>query len=88
MIGQDVEWDSTDTSLMLTLNNLAKEYGLLPSEALSRATTFDLYVLDLSARYFRHKQDQADGKVSKLDKTYSTDQLQKMFDEAKTFNKE
>ncbi len=84
MIGQDVEWDSTDTSLMLTLNNLAKEYGLLPSEALSRATTFDLYVLDLSARYFRHKQDQADGKVSSVDKNYSTDELREMLHNARS----
>ena len=68
---------------MLTLNNLAKEYGLLPSEALGRATTFDLYVLDLSARYHRHKQDQADGKVSKLDKTYSNDELFEMLQNAR-----
>ena len=69
---------------MLTLNNLANEYWLLPSEALSRATTFDLYVLDLSARYFRHKQDQADGKVSKLDKTYTTDELREMLHNARS----
>jgi hypothetical protein len=69
---------------MLTLNNLAKEYGLLPSEALSRATTFDLYVLDLSARYFRHKQDQADGKVSSVDKNYSTDELREMLHNARS----
>jgi hypothetical protein len=49
--------------LVLTLNNLAKEYGLLPSEALGRATTFDLYVLDVSTRWLSHRQDVAEGKV-------------------------
>jgi hypothetical protein len=49
--------------LIITLNNLAKEYGLLPSEALGRATTFDLYVLDVSTRWLRYKQDVAEGKV-------------------------
>jgi hypothetical protein len=36
---------------------------LLPSEALSRATTFDLYVLDVSTRWISYKQDLAEGKV-------------------------
>ena len=49
--------------MILTLNNLAKEYGLLPSEALSRATTFDLYVLDVSTRWVSYRQDIADGKI-------------------------
>ena len=49
--------------MIITLNNLAKEYGLLPSEALSRATTFDLYVLDVSTRWLSHRQDVAEGKV-------------------------
>jgi hypothetical protein len=49
--------------LIITLNNLAKEYGLLPSEALSRATTFDLYVLDVSTRWLSYRQDVAEGKI-------------------------
>ena len=49
--------------MIITLNNLAKEYGLLPSEALSRATTFDLYVLDVSTRWLSYRQDVAEGKI-------------------------
>ncbi len=49
--------------MIITLNNLAKEYGLLPSEALSRATTFDLYVLDVSTRWVSYRQDIAEGKI-------------------------
>jgi hypothetical protein len=33
---------------------------LLPSEALERATTFDLYVLDISSRWVKYQQDKAD----------------------------
>jgi hypothetical protein len=36
----------------------------LPSEALSRATTFDLYVLDVSTRWITYKQDLAEGKIT------------------------
>lgn len=51
--------------MTLTLNNLAKEYKLLPSEALSRATTFDLYVLDLGTKWTNLQHDRANGKIEK-----------------------
>jgi hypothetical protein len=35
---------------------------LLPSEALERASTFDLYVLDVSSRWVKYQQDMADSK--------------------------
>ena len=35
---------------------------MLPSEALERATTFDLYVLDVSSRWVKYQQDMADSK--------------------------
>jgi hypothetical protein len=50
--------------MILTLHNLAKEYKLLPSDALSRATTFDLYVLDVATRYQQYQQDLAQGKTA------------------------
>jgi hypothetical protein len=48
--------------MLITLDNLAHRYQCLPSEALSRATTFDLYVLDVSTKWLRYQQDKADGK--------------------------
>lgn len=42
---------------MLTLDNLAHRYGMLPSEALARADTLDLYVLDLGARWSNHQYE-------------------------------
>lgn len=47
--------------LLLSLDNLAHRYNLLPSEALERATTFDLKVLDVSAKWSRRQQEIAAG---------------------------
>jgi hypothetical protein len=46
---------------MITIDNLAHRYSILPSEALSRATTFDLAVLDASAKWERYQHDKANG---------------------------
>lgn len=49
--------------MMLTLDNLATRYHCLPSEALMNASTFDLYVLDISAKWARHQQDVQEGRT-------------------------
>lgn len=70
--------------MILTLNNLAKAYKLLPSEALARATTFDLYVLDVASRHTRYQQDIAEGKqVPKRNFGLSQDQMKNMIARAK-----
>lgn len=46
--------------LMLTLDNLASRYGMLPSEALVRASTFDLTVLDISAKWENYQRAKAE----------------------------
>jgi hypothetical protein len=46
---------------MITIDNLAHRYSVLPSEALSRATTFDLAILDASAKWERYQQDKVNG---------------------------
>lgn len=43
--------------MMLSLDNLAHRYGLLPSEALARGNTLDLYVLDLGAKWTNHQAE-------------------------------
>lgn len=47
--------------MLLTLDNLAHRYNLLPSEALSRASTFDLRVMDIRTNFDRkqYEEDQA-----------------------------
>jgi hypothetical protein len=46
--------------MILTLDNLATRYHMLPSQALASATTFDLYVLDISSKWVKYQQEQAD----------------------------
>jgi hypothetical protein len=48
--------------MVLTLDNLAHRYKCLPSEAMAKGTTFDLYVLDVSAKWSKYQQDKAEGK--------------------------
>lgn len=49
-------------SMLLSIDALGKRYSLLPSEVMSKASTFDLVVLDASLGYQSYIQDKADGK--------------------------
>jgi hypothetical protein len=46
--------------MILTLDNLASRYHVLPTEVMSRATTFDMHVMDVATRYVRHQQERAE----------------------------
>lgn len=50
---------------IMQLDGLGKRYGLLPSEILRRADTFDLYIMDcaLSFEDFHHKKSMNKGKT-------------------------
>ena len=37
--------------MILTIDNIGKRYGLLPSQVLSQATTFDLVVMDAAMSF-------------------------------------
>lgn len=66
--------------MLLALHNLAESYKILPSEALDRASTFDLYVLDLHLKYnnYLQAQSQDDSGTPKLKKKYSQDELKEI----------
>lgn len=68
--------------MMLTLDNLATRYHCLPSEALSRADTLDLHILDVSAKYAQRQQDIRDGKLSATPQL-SQEQMRAMIDAVK-----
>jgi hypothetical protein len=40
--------------MILTLDNLGKRYGMLPSQVLNQASTFDLFIMDASMGYENH----------------------------------
>lgn len=43
--------------MLLTIDNLATRYHVLPSEAARNADTFDLIVLDLSSKWNKRQHD-------------------------------
>jgi hypothetical protein len=69
----------------LTLDNLAKRYGCLPSDVWARADTLDLYVLDVSSQWTKYQHEQEEmkrqGKTllgQKSRKALTQEQLQAM----------
>jgi len=66
--------------MMLSLDNLAHRYSVLPTEALMRGTTLDLRVLDVSARWQQHQQR---GDALPKATTFSENQMLTMLNKAK-----
>ena len=68
---------------IMQIDGLGKRYGLLPSEILKRADTFDLYIIDAALSYetFHHKKAMNKGQVP-VD-SYSSDQLLDIFNKGK-----
>lgn len=68
---------------LLQIDSLGKRYGLLPSEILRRADTFDLYVMDaaMSHELFQHKKQQNKGKLPP--DAYTKEQLQVILNKGK-----
>ena len=60
---------------ILMIDSLGKRYGLLPSEALNRSNTFDLYIMDAALTFenYQHKKAMNNGKDPIPD--YSSDEL-------------
>lgn len=84
-----MDWDDPDIMLVLTLHNLAEKYKCLPSEALVRGNTLDLYVLDVSTKWVKHQQDlsQANSGSASINPSLSVEQMQGMINRVKESNK-
>jgi hypothetical protein len=63
---------------ILWVDSLGKRYGMLPSEVIGRANTFDLYVMDAALAFenYHHKKSMNNGRDPVPD--YTTDELLKM----------
>jgi hypothetical protein len=68
---------------IMQIDGLGKRYGLLPSEVLKRANTFDLYIIDaaLTFEQYHHKKAMNKGQIPA--DAYSDDQLLDMFSKGK-----
>ena len=49
-------------SMLLSIDAIGKRYSLLPSEVMTKASTFDLVVLDAALGFQTYMQDKAEGK--------------------------
>lgn len=56
---------------ILSIDTMAQRYGMLPSELLDRATTFDMWICNSAIRYQQVKQAESEGDFSH----YSEEQL-------------
>jgi hypothetical protein len=67
--------------MLLSIDAIGKRYSLLPSEVMTRASTFDLVVLDASLGYQKYIQDKADG--NKQSPQLSQEEMIKMMERTK-----
>jgi hypothetical protein len=67
----------------MQIDTLGKRYGLLPSEVLRKADTFDLYIMDaaLSFENFHHKKSMNNGRDPIPE--YSADELKAIMGKVK-----
>ena len=49
----------------MLIDTLSERYGLLPSEVMLRATTFDVFVADTAIGYRNYQQERAYGNTTK-----------------------
>lgn len=61
------------------LDALGERYGMLPSELLDRANTFDLWVYDVAVSWINNQQNKANGKPQ----NYDVDDLRKRMENVK-----
>jgi hypothetical protein len=64
--------------MIVSIDKLASRYHLLPSEVLDRATTFDLYCMDIGIRYTHVEEQKRKGTYVKPAPKISTEQMAQM----------
>lgn len=68
------------------IDSLSKRYGLLPSETMMRANTFDLFIMDAAINYESYMREQNDpNKKSKV--SLSQDEMRTMLENVRGQNK-
>jgi hypothetical protein len=49
--------------MIVLVDTMAERYGMLPSEVMGRATTFDLFICDTAIGYRNYQNDKAAGRT-------------------------
>jgi len=71
-------------SMLLSIDAIGKRYSLLPSEVMTKASTFDLVVLDAAIGFQTYMQDKAEGK--RESPKLSQEEMMKMVERTKQKN--
>jgi hypothetical protein len=62
--------------MIMLIDTMAERYGMLPSEVMSKANTFDIFVADTAIGYRNYLHDKANGKNTAYNPTdYTQDDL-------------
>ena len=51
MTQDEVKEGSIELNMIMLIDTLSERYGMLPSEVISRATTFDIFIADTAISY-------------------------------------
>ncbi len=57
MTQDDVKEGSTELNMIMLIDTLGERYGILPSEVMLRANTFDVFIADTAISYRNLVQD-------------------------------
>jgi hypothetical protein len=69
--------------MIVTIDAMAKRYGYLPSDIMSRASTFDMVVMDAAISYESYLEKQHRGSSSGAPPDVSEEELLKILERAK-----
>jgi hypothetical protein len=67
---------------MISIGHMARTYGLLPSQVLENATTFDIMITDVYATWEKHEADKAAGRAPSTS-DFTQEQLMKAMEKTR-----
>lgn len=69
--------------MVMMIDTIAERYGILPSEVMTRATTFDLFIADAAIGYRNIQQQKANNQGQEATPNYSQDELIRILKESR-----
>jgi hypothetical protein len=73
--------------MIMLVDTLSERYGILPSEVMTRATTFDVFIADTAIGYRNTVQEREASGAKKPAANYKQEDLRKMLDRVNDKNK-
>ncbi len=62
--------------MIILIDTMAERYGMLPSQVMAKANTFDIFVADTAIGYRNYLTDKANGRANSYNaESYSQDDL-------------